>query len=58
MSWFPFPTNHGVKKEIVSIKNKIKSINIINFNRKSDVHIVQGADICRISYEGESYEVY
>ena len=46
------------KKEIVSIKNKIKSINIINFNRKSDVHIVQGADICRISYEGESYEVY
>ncbi len=46
------------KKEIVSIKNKIKSINIINFNRKSDVHIVQDTDICRISYEGESYEVY
>lgn len=40
------------------IKNAIKSINIIKFNRKSDIHIAYNEDACGILFEGDSYDVY
>lgn len=45
-------------EEISAIINKIKSINIIYFNKKSDIHIVHDNYTNKVVFEGESYEVF
>ena len=44
--------------ETVSIKNKIKAINIVHFNRKSDIHVVEETDISKFIFEGNSIDVF
>lgn len=44
--------------ETVSIKNKIKAINIVHFNRKSDIHVVEESDISKFIFEGNSIDVF
>ena len=44
--------------ETVSIKNKIKAINIVHFNRKSDIHVVEESNISKFIFEGNSIDVF
>lgn len=44
--------------ETVSIKNKIKGINIVHFNRKSDIHMIEETDISKFIFEGNSIDVF
>lgn len=49
--------NNAPPTTVEVIKKQIKAVNIIRFNRKSDIHIVKNGER-KITFKGDSYEVF